>query len=520
MDEAECSTEQPSPTNRVRTLLDRPVLVVGVATVLTAVSALWGISARSLWLDEAFTVMHSRLPTGEFFRIATEREANAVLHSTFMHAWIQVSQAEWWLRLPSAIAVTALVPVTYLLGRRLFHARVGVVAAVLVAANGYVAEYAQEGRGYALLMVMAAASTLLFVRYLQEPSSRTWWPWVLLTCLLGYAHFFGALVIGAQVLALLLRRGLPTPARRAWLGVAVIGLAHIPLAAFLALGGDKGQSEGLPDLTPVRFIGAFARLSGNLTLPNGPGESGWGETLLGAPLMVLVAIPCTVALVKLWRSRRSLDEHAWGILLLTAWVLVPIGSIAVLSLAKPLFGARYFVEVIPAIALLAAVGLSFIRPRWAQVALATGIVALGAAAVVVWHLQPPREDAAGVVDILSQPGADGAEPGDVIVFAPWYARVPVEVYLEDQPDLVEDLEPIYPLTPWGEWTPDDDPGALDDPEVIAATSSADRVWVVSRANDEGSAPELDTIDEALTGDGFTETVEEMLDGLVIRRYER
>lgn len=483
--------------------LGRPQLVVAAATAFMAVATIWGLGERSVWLDEGFTVMHTRLPTGEFFSIVAEREANAVLHSVLVHGLVRVSEAEWWLRLPSALAATAAVPVTYLAGRRLFHPRVGAIAAVFLAANGFVVEYGQEGRGYALLLLLAALSTFLFVRALQEDRTGAWVAWTAVSCVMGYAHLFGVLVVAAQVLALLARRGLPTPWRRLGWCFGAIVVAHLPLAAFLVAGGDKGQSEGLPAFTPLRFVGIFVRLSGNA----------------GVPLTLLVAIACAFGLVVLWRRRAALDEQAWGVLLVTLGIVVPVGAAALVSLVEPLYVARYFVGTIPALALLAAFGLTQVRPRAAALALGAGIVVLGVVGVGLWHRQPSREDARGVVDALAQPAPEGVQPGDAIVFTPWYGRIPVEVYLEDEDGLVEDLAPAFPDADWGAWRPDEDPGGID-ADAVVAEAGADRVWVVTRPDSDVPVPEEAAVADALADAGYEEVRVERFDGLDLHLYER
>lgn len=487
----------------VHRALGRPSLVVAVATAFVALATLWGLGDRSSWLDEGFTVMHTRLPTDEFFSIVAEREANAVLHSVLVHGLVRVSEAEWWLRLPSALAATATVPVTYLAGRRLFHPRVGVVAAVFVAANGFVVEYGQEGRGYALLLFLAALSTFLFVRALQEDRAGSWAAWAAVACLMGYAHLFGVLVVAAQVAALLARRGLPTPWRRVGWCIGAIVLAHLPLAAFLVAGGDKGQSEGLPAFTPVRFVGIFVRLSGNA----------------GVPLTLLVAVACAYGLAVLWRRRRALDEQAWGVLLVTLGIVVPVAAAGLVSLFEPLYVARYFVGTMPALALLAAFGVTQVRPRAAGLALAAGIVVLGVVGVGLWHAQPSREDARGAVELLAPPGPDGVQPGDAIAFTPWYGRIPVELYLEEEGALVDDLEPVFPAADWGAWRPDDDPGGIDAERVVAEAAPG-RVWVVTRPESDVPVPSEDELSAALAANGYEEVRVEHLDGLDLHLYER
>jgi mannosyltransferase len=490
----------------VHRLLSRPRLVVLGATLVMAVASLWGLTRRAIWLDEGFTVMHTDLPSGTYWEIVFDREMNAVLHSTVIHLLPWGEGSLWALRLPSAIAVILLVPATYLLGRRLFDPAVGALAAVLITSNGFVVEYGQEGRGYALLMLVAATSSWLFVRALQEDDAASWAGWVLVSCLLGYAHFFGVLVLVAQVAALgvrwIARRTVTTPWKPALIGLLCIGLAHLPIAWFFLTGGSKGQNDGLPPFTVERFVGIWVRLAGNF----------------GVPLVVLVAIPCVAAVWALWQSRHHLDERAWAIAFCVLGVSLPVVLVALVSLVDTLFVARYFVEVIPLLALLAAFGLGRLRPTWAQAVVGTGIVLLGAAAVVTWHGTDSREETDAMVAFLDEPGT--VQPGDVVAFDPWFARIPTEVQLGDHDDLADRLVPAYPAEPWGEWLPDDDPGEVD--ADVLAELDADRVWVVQRRGVDGSTiADLDTdLAAALDALGYQEVEAERFEGLALTLYDR
>ncbi|OWY63282.1 hypothetical protein B7486_53955, partial [cyanobacterium TDX16] len=467
------------------------------------------LGRRAVWLDEGFTVMHTDLPWSTFWEIAFDREMNAVLHSTVIHLLPWDHGSLWALRLPSAISVILLVPVTYLLGRRLFDPAVGALAAVFITSNGFVVEYGQEGRGYALLILVGAASSWLFVRALQQDDAPSWAGWVLVSCLLGYAHFFGVLVLVAQVAALgvrwLSRRTLDTPWRPAIIGLVCIGLAHLPIAWFFLAGGSKGQNDGLPPFTVERFVGIWVRLAGNL----------------GVLLVVLVAVPCLVAVWTLWQSRRRIDEQAWSIAFCVLGVALPVVLVGLVSLVDTLFVARYFVEVIPFLALLAAFGLTRLRPTWAQAVVGAAIVVLGLAAVVTWHSTGSREDTNGLVGFLEEPGT--VQAGDAVAFDPWFARIPTEVELWHHDELAEQLVPAYPAEPWEEWLPDDDPGELEDvAESSLAEIDADRVWVVQRNGVDGStiAPLDPGLADALDQLGYEEVESETFDGLALTLYER
>jgi hypothetical protein len=110
------------------------------------------------------------------------------------------------------------------------------------------------------------------------------------------------------------------------------------------------------------FIFIAATGAGPLNWIRRPGLSILWEFLLdicgnGGPLLVLAyAILCIVALLV----RRN-PSQTWSLRLLLLWIAAPIAIILALSIARPLFVPRYFLLCLPALCLLAAVGLSRLR---------------------------------------------------------------------------------------------------------------------------------------------------------------
>ena len=106
--------------------------------------------------------------------------------------------SEGFIRALSVVFSVATIPVVYALGHRLFGRKTGLLAAWLLAANAYHVRYAQEARGYALVVFLAALSTWLLVRNLQDPRRARWGIYALVSALAVYAHFYAALILLAQ----------------------------------------------------------------------------------------------------------------------------------------------------------------------------------------------------------------------------------------------------------------------------------------------------------------------------------
>ncbi len=483
----------------------RPRTVAVLATVLAGALSLFHLGHKSFWLDEGYSIGHARMPWSEFWTVLTQREPNGALHALVLFPWIRVSDAEWWLRLPSALALTASVPVLYLLGRRLFGERVGATAALLLAVNGFALQFGQEVRAYALVMFVGTLSTLLFVAFVQDGRKGQWWAWVAVSILLPWAHLFGWLVLGAQGTAALLRgRSLRRPVAGLVAGFALIGALGGIVLVLIATGESSGQAEGIPGVTVVRFVGVYARVAGNAGIPL---------------LAVFMALGAYVA----WVYGRPLvtgrpyrpTEAEWGVLLLAAWLALPTVAIALLSPVQPLFGARYFIILVPAAATLLALGIHTVPAGWARRCTAVVVGALVVAGAVGWYVRPPADDIRGVARTV----AADARTGDAIVFLPWFEQLPFDAYALRDARIDDDVRPLWPDARWGHFVPDH-PDHPTKAEVDEAVTGTDRLWLVVRDDrGEDDQRDVDAYVERLTRD-HVEVRHVDLDGVDVYLYER
>lgn len=484
----------------------RTRVLVGLATLLTFVLGVIGLGTDSFWVDDGFTLTHALLPTDDFFRVIADQEMNGALYTTLMHGWVRLGQSEAWVRLPSVLFMTTAVPLLFVLGRRLFDERVAVLATFLFAINAYVVAFSHEGRTYAFTLLLALASVTLLVRFVDGPTRPRWWAWVAVSGLLPHAHFFGTLVIAAEAVALLARGRLPTPKRGLLKGFAAIALLALPIAAFLAAGGDKGQVSTAPPLSPVRFVGVFARLVGN-----------------GGPVLLLLAgTAIAIALVdggrRLRDDRGVADERSWGFVLTVAWVAVPILIMAVVSLAKPLFGARYFLLITPALVLLVSAGVTAIRHRWLARGLLAALVATSLVSTALWYPREPLDDFRALSDDLFE----SAQPGDGVLFVPWFTRITFGVYADRSPDERDRLVPLDPSPDWGDWLLTDQPPAVTPQRAEALLEGYDRIWLVERqgTDETPQSGDLAVFTEALEREGFDEVDHRSYSGLDLALFER
>jgi mannosyltransferase len=109
-----------------------------------------------------------------------------------------VGDSEFGMRFLSVLASLLSVALTFALGKRLYGAGIGVLAAGFVALNTFSITYAQEARMYALLTLWAAAAFWAFVLFIQSPRWRRGLALAVLNGAGLYTHYAFPFVMLAQ----------------------------------------------------------------------------------------------------------------------------------------------------------------------------------------------------------------------------------------------------------------------------------------------------------------------------------
>ncbi len=351
-------------------------------TLLAAALRLSTLDLQSFWFDEAYTpvhVLHASL--WATLRGVSRTENTPPLW--YVIEWVDsrvLGTGEVALRLPSALAGIAVVPVAWAIGRELADRRAAIVCAALATFNPLFVWYSQEARAYGLYVLMAALSMLCFLRAEREPTRGRMAVFALAGALALLTHYFEVFLLIPMVLWLLWRPRTRRAALPAIAAIVLVGAALIPL--ILAQGGQNTQ-----------WIGEWA-LSQRLEAIPQYYLTGYSGLPLGHSIELLVALPILAGLaLGLWRisdpqpaSRRREPRDAGalrGVLLALSiaacGVLIPIVMIA--------FGADYLAPrnlvgaMIPVTAVIAVVA---VWPGTGRVgALLAATMALGFLAISV-----------------------------------------------------------------------------------------------------------------------------------------
>jgi 4-amino-4-deoxy-L-arabinose transferase-like glycosyltransferase len=346
------------------------------------------------WGDEAFTGVQVRKP---FFAMldVVRKDSHPPLLYLLQSIIGAFSTSPGALRLVSALAGTAAVPLAAALGRRVGGDRAGLLAAGLLASfPGFVLS-SRDARGYALAMALVLAGSLALWRAAEEPSRRRLFLYGACVSAAVYTHYFAIVAVTAQVLvALWVFKPSPATARRMLAAFFVGGLTLVP---WLVVASAQFQHAGAPFwVAPIQLGSLFSDLVTRLGR-----TSGEELTTVATWIGEAAVIPLLVLLY-----RRVDPPRRRGVLFLLLCSLAPTVAVLLISLYKPVYDTRFVLifwgpgEAVVG-ASLAALGRPMIGPLVC--------VAL-AAASVFGLLQVQRPDFAAVVTPLN----GRVQGGDVV----------------------------------------------------------------------------------------------------------
>jgi mannosyltransferase len=330
------------PPSRARRLAV-PALQVALATA----TALLLLGRKSFWLDESYSFVAAHRELTDLLRLVVHDESNMSPYYLALHFWISVGRSEAWLRLLSVLPAIAAVPLFALLVRSLAGRRAAVLAGFGLALNPMHVRYAQEARGYSLLVLCVVASTLIFVRAVLRPRPQLLIAWAVLCAAAAYVHYFAILVTCAQLASLALLPDRGVVARRFVPATGLVLLLDLPIALFIA----RRPGDPLSWVAPL-----------SLRDPPALAAQFAGSIPLAVASLPLLAIAGHLAVRRLRERGRS--PATWQHGLLWLWLALPPLVTLVASLAHPLWVPRYLIVSLPAFVALCAIGLARLRGRF------------------------------------------------------------------------------------------------------------------------------------------------------------
>lgn len=271
---------------------------VGVPTLLGLAVRAAALDRLSLWLDEGFTVLYARLPWRTVLGLDGFYSPHPPLYFALAKAASLLVPERLAGRLLSLIASVAAIAVVWALGDRLFGRRAAFVAALALALAPIHVYYGQEGRMYALVVLLVATAYLALVAFVQAPSRRWAAVYGLAVAVALYADYSAAFALAPQ--AVLLAFALDRHRRRAApIGLAAVSavLAYAPwlprVVASVHAANRVGRREAYlgvdPTKVPTALLGLLG-LAGDGSYLQSTVAMPWNAAPALRPLLLLVVV--------------------------------------------------------------------------------------------------------------------------------------------------------------------------------------------------------------------------------------
>lgn len=392
-----------------RTAARLGALLPGVIVLVAAALRLRHLD-RSLNIDEVRSVLFATLDWGTLLRHLFLYELNMAPYYLALRAWLVLGHSEVAVRALSVAVAILTLPVVWAIGVRFFTRRVAFIGILLLALSPLHIKHAENARGYELAVLLVALSSYFLLESVRRPTRWSQVAYVATSVLAVYTQFHAGLVLVGQwlTLPLLLRTA---PDRRPWMAwpgiIGMILLSLVP-AVWFAVARDIGQLDWITSPGWAEIMDVLRALTGER----------WA-------LMIVFALLCAAALV-VRDSARTSDEALT--VFLVGWCLTPLLLTLAISVFKPIFLERYLIVTLPALVLLAGVGMQHIRWTAVRLVILMLIVVLSVKPLAAQFRTPTSTEGYEQWRRATRLILSAARPGDAVAFQVPEVRVAFDYY--------------------------------------------------------------------------------------------
>jgi Dolichyl-phosphate-mannose-protein mannosyltransferase len=348
---------------------------VGVCALGVAAFLLARLHAWPPHEDETLALFVGRSSLSDLLGTVQGERGGAPLH--FVVAWtiVKLDGGLTALRLVSALAAVASVPVVAALLSRLAGRTAALVGTLLVSTSWMLLFHGVYARMYSLFLLCSALSYFALLVVLQRGGAGRWALWGLSAVATVAVHPYGALVLASQGLYVLVTRARVREAVAAFAVVALVGAPFWYADLVLASRFDVGVGGGGAKLSgPIDVLHYLFRTAGDFS-------AGYLLALLAALALGIIGFR------RLWLD----NTHA-------AWLAGLVFAVPAIALTAARLGhaaspeARHLIFALPFFGLVVAVGLLELgewRPDLRRSAPAAALAALVAVQVAwAWDKTP------------------------------------------------------------------------------------------------------------------------------------
>jgi len=314
----------------------------------------YNLGSRSFWGDEAFSIKLVKESTAwELFTGKKFDVCHGPTYAFVLNSWTALFPiSEFRTRFLSVVFGVLSIFMMYILGKKLFNVRTGLISALLLAVNATHVHFSQEVRMYGLVTLLTLCSVYYFVMSLEEGGRKHWIFYTLFTFLAVFTHYFAILlpIVQGSYLIVKNNRGALKNWLRTQAVIAVLFLYWVPtfLLKQIRQCGSQYLKNELFYVGPNIFLRLFRFFFGNT---GNVTSNTIFYCLFFGTLLIIGVFSCKS------KHRNRVDQK----LLLLLWLFLPIIIIFIISnffLGVINNDPNYLLFVSPAFYLLVSRGIS------------------------------------------------------------------------------------------------------------------------------------------------------------------
>ncbi|MBU1853442.1 MAG: glycosyltransferase family 39 protein [Candidatus Omnitrophica bacterium] len=153
---------------------------------------LYHLGYHDFWYDEIGTVDYAQHPWNNW---------NAPFYWILLHFWIKVFKiSEFGLRFPSLVFSFFSIILVFLIGKRLFNKKAGLLASIFMGLSPFHIWYAQEARDYSMLLFWGTLSSWLLLKAIKKQRLKSWVIFTMVSIAGFYTNYFYTFLFVAHII--------------------------------------------------------------------------------------------------------------------------------------------------------------------------------------------------------------------------------------------------------------------------------------------------------------------------------
>ncbi len=340
-----------------------------VLVLIGSILRFYKLDFQSPWIDEIFTLYNSSSEKSfsEIYVFLKENDPHPPLYYYIIHFFYLIFEnTSLVARTISALFGVAGLFSIYYLTKELLNKKAGLIAVALLSINYFHIYYSQEARMYSMLFFTTTLSFLYLIKFIKKPTLKTALIHSVFAAIMIYTHFFALFTLFSQYLILLYFVIKPyNETQKKFLIFSILSgivtlILYIP-ALFIFLQTSKRTSIWIPipekDVYTVMFKEFF----------------GFSEIVI---FIALLAI--SFFFIKLFQRKEiekfkinpDKEKQVFVFFVLIIWILITLLIPLLISFINlPMIVSRYFINVLPALLILVAVGIYYIKNDFIKMAI-------------------------------------------------------------------------------------------------------------------------------------------------------